>query len=262
MDGDQTQGGFVGAGLAQIPTALQAVVDAGDLSGFVTLVWRKGEIAQVNTVGLRDVEAGLPMTRDTLFRIASMTKPVTSIAALMLIEEGKLKLDDPVTRWLPELADMQVLKDPTGPVDQTYPAPRDITVEDLMTHRSGLAYGFTSVGPIAQAHEDRLGPPIGTPLTPDSWLKALGGLPLSYPPGERFNYSHSTEVLGFLVARIEGKPLGQVLKDRIFGPLGMSDTDFWAPPAKHGRMAKLYRMNPDTEQLEDASFPLETAQPA
>src|SRR5882724_4037413 len=148
MDGDQASGGFLQAGLAQIPPALQAVVDAGDLSGFVTLVWRKGEAAQLNTVGWRDVAAGEPMTRDTLFRIASMTKPVTSIAALMLLEEGKLSLEDPITKWLPEFSDMQVLKDATGPIDETYPAPREITVEDLMTHRAGLAYAFTSVGPI------------------------------------------------------------------------------------------------------------------
>ena len=261
MDGDQASGGFVQAGLAAIPPALQRVVDAGDLSGFVTLVWRRGEIAQVNTVGYRDLAAKTPMTRDTLFRIASMTKPVTTVAALMLLEEGKLRLEDPITKWLPEFSGMQVLKEAGGPIDQTYPSPRDITVEDLMTHRAGLAYAFTSVGPIAQAHEDRLGSPLGTPLTPEAWLKALGGLPLSYPPGERFHYSHATEVLGFLVARIEGKPIGQVLKDRIFGPLGMGDTDFWCPPAKHGRIAKLYRMNPDTEQLEDVSFPEETQQP-
>src|SRR5258708_6754752 len=237
MDGDQASGGFLQAGLAQIPPALQAVADAGDLSGFVTLIWRKGEVAQVNTIGHRDVEAGLPMTRDTLFRIASMTKPVTSIAALMLLEEGKLRLEDPIADWLPEFAGMRVLKDAAGPIEDTYPVPRDITVEDLMTHRAGLAYAFTSIGPIAQAHEDRLGPPLGAPLTPDQWLKALGSLPLSYPPGERFHYSHATEVLGFLVARIEGKPLGQVLKDRIFSPLGMHDTDFWHPPQKRGRLA-------------------------
>src|SRR5204863_2709158 len=130
--------------------------------------------------------------------IASMTKPVTSVAAMMLVEEGVIRLDDPITNWLPEFAGMQVLKDAEGPLEDTYPAPRDITVEDLMTHRSGLAYAFTSMGPIAQAHEDRLGPPLGTPLTPDLWLKALGSLPLSYTPGERFHYSHSTEVLGFL----------------------------------------------------------------
>ena len=261
MDGDQAAGGFIAAGLAQVAPALQAVVEAGDLSGFVTLIWRKGEVVQVNTIGRRDIAADAPMTRDTLFRIASMTKPVTTIAALMLLEDGKLRLEDPITKWLPEFAGMQVLKDAAGPIDDTYPAARDITVEDLMTHRAGLAYAFTSVGPIAQAHEDRLGPPLGTPLTPDSWLKALGSLPLSYPPGERFHYSHATEVLGFLVARIEGKPLGQVLKDRIFDPLGMADTDFWAPPERAGRLAKLYRMNPDNDQLEDVSFPRETQQP-
>jgi CubicO group peptidase (beta-lactamase class C family) len=262
MDGDQASGGFLQAGLAQIPPALQAVADAGDLSGFVTLIWRKGEVAQVNTIGFRDVEAGLPMTRDTLFRIASMTKPVTSIAALMLLEEGKLRLEDPIANWLPEFAGMRVLKDAAGPIEDTYPAPRGITVEDLMTHRAGLAYAFTSIGPIAQAHEDRLGPPLGTPLTPDQWLKALGSLPLSYPPGERFHYSHATEVLGFLVARIEGKPLGRVLKDRIFSPLGMRDTDFWAPPEKRGRMAKLYRIDPETDRLQDVSFPHVDSQPA
>jgi CubicO group peptidase (beta-lactamase class C family) len=261
MDGDTASGGFVAAGLAQIPPALQAVVDAGDLSGVVTLIWRKGEIAQVSALGHRDIEAKAPMARDTLFRIASMSKPVTTVAALLLLEAGKLRLDDPITKWLPEFSDMQVLKDAAGPIDETYPAARDITVEDLMTHRAGLAYAFTSVGPIAQAHEDRLGPPLGTPLTPDGWLKALGSLPLSYPPGERFHYSHATEVLGFLVARIEGKPLGQVLKDRIFAPLGMVDTDFWAPPEKRGRLAKLYRMNPDTGTLEDVSFPHENGQP-
>ena len=259
MYGDQ-QGGLSAKALTQIPPALQAVVDAGDLSGFVTLVWRKGEIAQVNTVGWRDVAAKAPMTRDTLFRIASMTKPVTSIAALMLMEEGKLRLEDPITKWLPEFADMRVLKNPTGPIDDTYPTPRDITVEDLMTHRSGLAYSFTSIGPIAHAYEERLGSPLGTPLTPDQWLKALGGLPLSYPPGERFHYSHATEVLGFLVARIEGKTLGEVLQARIFGPLGMVDTAFWCPPEKRDRLARLYRAPPTGGPLEDVSLPnLKTA---
>jgi CubicO group peptidase (beta-lactamase class C family) len=262
MYGDEKTGGLSAEALAQISPALQAVVDAGDLSGFVTLVWRKGEVVQVNPIGWRDVAAKTPMTRDTLFRIASMTKPVTSIAALMLMEEGKLRLEDPVTKWLPELADMKVLKDATGPVDDTYPAPRDITVEDLMTHRSGLAYGFTSIGPIAHAYEDRLGPPLGTPHTPDQWLAALGTLPLTYPPGERFHYSHATEVLGFLVARIAGKPLGEVLRERIFAPLGMTDTFFWCPPEKRDRLAKLYRAPPEGGPLEDVSLPNPKTAPA
>ena len=254
MDGAQTPAGFNAAALAQVGPALQGLVDQGALSGAVTLVWRKGEIVQALTIGHRDIGAGLPMTRDTLFRIASMTKPVTSIAVMMLVEEGKLKLTDPVTRWLPELADMVVLDDPAGPLDATTPAARDITVEDLLTHRAGLAYAFTSMGPIAYAHDKDLGSALVNSLTPDRWLKALGQLPLTHQPGDRFHYSHATDVLGFLLARIEGKPLGQVLQDRIFGPLGMTDTAFWVPPEKRGRMAKLYEA-PLEGPLKDVSLP-------
>ncbi|WP_397402589.1 serine hydrolase domain-containing protein [Phenylobacterium sp.] len=245
---------FNAAALAQVAPALQGIIDQGALSGAVTLVWRKGEVVQTHALGHRDIEGGQPMTRDTLFRIASMTKPVTSVAVMMLVEEGKLKLDDPVSRWLPELANMQVLKDPTGPVDATVPAARDITVEDLLTHRSGLAYGFTSMGPIAYAHEEKLGNALANPHSPDAWLKALGELPLTYQPGERFHYSHATDVLGFLVARIEGKSIGEVLQARIFGPLGMADTSFWVPPEKRERMAKLYQAPPEGP-LKDVSFP-------
>jgi CubicO group peptidase (beta-lactamase class C family) len=256
MDGE-----FSASGLQAIGPALQGVVDAGDLSGFVTLVWRGGKVVQVDTIGRRDVEGDKPMTRDTIFRIASMTKPITSVAALMLLEEGRLKLDDPITCWAPEFADMQVLKAADGPLDQTVPAERDITIEDLMTHRAGLAYGFTSMGPIAQAHETALGPALGTPLTPDEWMKRLGGLPLSYQPGARFHYSHATDVLGFIVARIEGKPLDQVLQDRVFGPLGMTDTAFHVPPEKSDRAAKLYRINPETDAMEEVAFPYYPAPP-
>jgi CubicO group peptidase (beta-lactamase class C family) len=181
---------------------------------------------------------------------------------MMLIEEGRLKLDDAVTRWIPELAGMLVLEDATGPLDRTRKAGREITVEDLMTHRAGLAYGFTSVGPIAHAHEAKLGSPLVNPLTPDEWLKALGELPLSYEPGERFHYSHATDVLGFLVARIEGRPLGQVLKARIFDPLGMSDTSFWVPPEKRDRLARLYQAPADGGPLKDVSLPLTDTPPA
>ncbi|MCR5881161.1 serine hydrolase [Phenylobacterium sp. J367] len=251
--GDETPGGFSPQGLAQIPATLQGFVDQGALAGVVTLLWRKGEVAQVNTIGVRDIATKAPMTRDTLFRIASMTKPVTSVAALMLIEEGKLSLEDPITRWLPEFKDMRVLKDATGPVDATSPAPRDITVEDLFTHRGGLAYAFTSQGPIAHEHERVLGPPLAPGFGPDQWLERLASLPLSYPPGERFHYSHATEVLGFLVARIEGRLLGEVLEERIFGPLGMTDTGFWVAPEDRDRLAHLYRLDPGG--LTDVSFP-------
>jgi len=254
VDGAQGPAGFKEDVLAQVGPALNGLVDQGALSGVVTLVWRKGEVVHTNAVGQRDIEAGLPMQRDTQFRIASMTKPVTSIAVMMLLEEGKLKLDDPVTKWLPELAGMLVLEDATGPLDKTASAKREITVEDLLTHRAGLAYGFTSMGPIAHAHEKKLGSALVNPLTPDQWLKALGELPLSYEPGERFHYSHATDVLGFLVARIEGKPLGQVLKERIFDPLGMNDTAFWLPKDQRGRLAKLYEAPADGGPLRDVSL--------
>jgi CubicO group peptidase (beta-lactamase class C family) len=263
MDGTSVNAsGFSAEGLAQIEPTLQGVVDNGHLSGAVTLLWRNGEIAHVATVGKRDLATGAPMTRDTLFRIASMTKPVTSIAALMLMEEGKLKLDDPIVEWAPEFKDMAVLKDAEGPLDETYPAPRDITVEDLMTHRSGLAYGFTSTGPIAHAYQAALGDVLSSAHAPDAWMKALAGLPLSYAPGERFHYSHATDVLGFLIGRIEGKPFRDVLFERIFNPLGMVDTDFWIPPEKRDRAAVVYRFDEKTQALKPVKFADLTEPPA
>jgi CubicO group peptidase (beta-lactamase class C family) len=263
MDGETgTLQGVDQAALAKIAPALQGVIDAGDLSGFVTLIWRKGEELQFNALGQRDIASGAPMTRDTLFRIASMTKPITSTAALMLMEEGKLRLEDPIAKWMPEFAGMQVLKDAQGPVEDTYPSPREITVEDLMTHRAGLAYGFTSIGPIAYAHERALGDVLTNNMSVDAWLAALASLPLSYPPGERFHYSHATDVLGLLVGRIAGTGFREFLFKRIFEPLGMVDTDFWVPHAKRGRMATMYRLKDDLSALEVAPFPLADAPPA
>ncbi len=249
-----TQRGFDGAILGQVPVALQTVIDNGDLSGAVTLIWRRGEIAQFNVLGQADIEAKRAMRRDTLFRIASMTKPVTSAAALMLMEEGRFKLSDPITQWAPEFADMKVLRSPSGPLEDTYPAPRDITFDDLFTHRAGLAYGFTSVGPIAYAHQDALGDVLNSGMGPDVWMKALGGLPLSYAPGERFHYSHATDVLGFIVGRIAGTGFREFLAQRIFAPLGMTDTDFYVPAEKRERAAVVYRQDDKTGVLEPVAF--------
>ena len=254
--------GFDENRLAAVPGAMQGVVDAGDLSGMVTLVWRGGEEVQLNTIGKRDIENKKPMTRDTLFRIASMTKPITSVAALMLMEEGKIRLDDPITKWLPEFADMKVLKDPKGPLHETYPAPRIITIEDLMTHRSGLAYGFTSSGPIGKAHEDILGSPLDNPKTPDQWLAALATLPLTYPPGRQLHYSHSTEVLGFLIGRVAGTTYRDFIMERILTPLGMKDTDFYVPKDKRDRAAVVYQQDQATGKLKPVPFPQYDSPPA
>jgi CubicO group peptidase (beta-lactamase class C family) len=249
-------------GLKAIAPALKGVVDGGFLSGAVTLVFRDGAVRDVATVGLRDIENGLPMTRDTLFRIASMTKPVTSVLALMLMQEGKIALDEEIARWAPEFAEMRVLQDPEGPLEATTPAKRGITFEDLLTHRAGLAYGFTSQGPIAHAHEAALGSPLDVALEPDAWMKALAGLPLSFQPGERFHYSHATDVLGFVLGRVEKRPFRELLIERVLGPLGMTDTDFWIPPEKAQRAAKVYRLKEDPVRLEPARFAPYKAPPA
>ncbi|HEV7479940.1 MAG TPA: serine hydrolase domain-containing protein, partial [Roseiarcus sp.] len=246
--------GFSAEGLGKIAPALQPIVDSGDLSGFVTLLYRHGEIAQVNTLGKRNIEKSLPMERDTLFRIASMTKPITSVAALMLMEEGKFKLDDPITKWAPEFKNLRVLKDAQGALDETVPAERDINFDDLFTHRSGLAYGFSSLGPVAHEYQRVLGDVLNSAMTPDAWMDKLASLPLLYQPGERFHYSHSTDVLGFLVGRIAGMPFRDFLMQRIFGPLGMHDTDFYVPPRKRERAAVVYRLNEAENRLEPVPF--------
>jgi CubicO group peptidase (beta-lactamase class C family) len=250
----ETTAGFAEDRLAAIPPALSAISDAGDLSGFVTLIWRRGAVSQLNVIGKRDVAQNLPMERDTLFRIASMTKPITSVAALMLWEEGKFHLDDPITKWAPEFANMRVLGKADGPLDKTYPAPRAITMEDLFTHRSGLAYGFSSMGPIAEEYQRVLGDVLNNEMTADNWMKALSTLPLVYAPGERFHYSHSTDLLGFIVGRIVGTSFRDFLTERLFKPLGMPDTDFFVPSEKRRRAAVVYRQDQKSGRLDPVAF--------
>jgi CubicO group peptidase (beta-lactamase class C family) len=241
--------GFDAEKLAAVEPALQGFIDGGELAGVVTLTSRAGEIVQAVELGWSDIEDDRPMRSDALFRIASMTKPITSVAALMLMEEGKIGLNDPVSRWVPELAGLRVLRDPAGPLEDTEPARREITIEDLLTHRSGIAYAPFSEGPLREAYEHALGDPGMNRLTTDEWLDGLGTLPLAYQPGERFHYGHSSDVLGFLIGRIEGQPFRQVLKDRIFAPLGMKDTDFWLPPEQRDRLASLYKYDEKTDKL-------------
>ncbi|TQC41377.1 class A beta-lactamase-related serine hydrolase [Rhodococcus sp. WS4] len=247
------------ADLGRLSSRLQEFVAEGTVAGVVSLVWQAGEVIQADAYGFQDLASRTPMSRKSVFQIASQTKPIVSLVALQLMEEGKLTLDDAISRWIPELARLQVLVDPDGPVSESVAAPRDITVEDLLTHRSGLTYGFLSSTPIAHAVYESLGTPLETPLTPDEWLAALGRIPLRYAPGERFEYGHSTEVLGLLVSRIEGKSLGQVLQSRVFDRLGMVDTGFFVPPAKLDRLARTYALTPGG--FVDRTVPVKTAPP-
>jgi CubicO group peptidase (beta-lactamase class C family) len=224
---------------SDIEAAIQKVVDSGELAGAATLVWRDGE-AQTACVGYRDIEANLPVERDTIFRIASMTKPITSVAALMLVEEGRIALTDSITRYAPEFSHMSALRSPDGPLDETDSVERPITFEDLLTHRAGLTYADFHRGPIAQAYRDALGGDIDSHVAPDEWIARLARLPLIAQPGSAMYYGRSTDLLGLLIARIEGAPLGEVLKRRIFDPLGMKDTSFLVPREKRHRRAAAY----------------------
>jgi CubicO group peptidase (beta-lactamase class C family) len=223
-----------------IAKAIGAIVESGALAGAATLVWREGKVVQAAGIGWRDLENRIPVERDTLFRIASMTKPITSTAALMLFEEGRFALDDPVAHWAPEFSKMRVLRSPTGPLEETVAAERLITFRDLLTQRSGLTYGAFHGGPLAKAYKEALGGDIDSHVAPDDWIAGLAALPLIDQPGAAFHYGTSTDLLGFLIARMEDAPLGDVLERRIFAPLGMKDTGFTVPLKKRDRRAGMY----------------------
>lgn len=219
---------------------LEASIEAGMLAGVATLACGPNGSCKIACAGWRDREARLPVDPATIFRIASMTKPIVSVAALMLWEEGRFALDEPITRWAPEFADMRVLPAPDAALSDSVPADRPITFEDLLTHRSGITYGDFHRGPIAKAYRQALGGDIDTDVLPDQWIAALAGLPLIDQPGRLLHYGHSTDLLGLLIARMAGTSLGNLLRTRLFDPLGMIDTDFIVPPDKWDRRAKLY----------------------
>ena len=226
---------------------LQGHVARGYTSGAVALI-SHGEDSHVVTVGAHSLGGTDPMRRDTIFRVASMTKPITATAAMMLIEDGRLRLDEPVDRLLPELANRRVLKRIDGPLDDTEPAERAITIEDLLTFRLGLGLILAPSGtyPIQRAIAELgivgFGPPDPTsPHDPDEWLQRLATLPLMAQPGEQWLYTTGSNVLGVLIARASRQSLPAFLQERIFAPLGMVDTAFHVPPEKLDRLPTGYR---------------------
>jgi CubicO group peptidase (beta-lactamase class C family) len=235
--------GFNPRRVAHIREAMQGWIDRGIIAGALTLLYRRGAIAQVDAMGWQDEAGRIPIRRDTIFRIASMTKPITCLAALMLIEEGKLRLNDPIGPWIPELAHPRVLLDPNGPLEQSRPASQPITVHHLFTHASGLSYPFAGDGPLKQRlSEFFIGVygRFGQPVPPDRWMAELGSLPLAAEPGTTPLYGLSIDVLGILVSRVSGMPLEEFFAQRILAPLGMRDTAFVVPPEKKQRLAVGY----------------------
>ncbi|MER7013196.1 serine hydrolase domain-containing protein [Saccharopolyspora sp. NPDC000359] len=239
---------FVEARLARLRQVLSRYVDSGALPGVVAAVSRGGE-THVEVIGAQSFD-GPPMRRDSIFRIASMTKPITAAAALVLVEECALRLDDPVDPLLPELADRRVLTRLDGPLTETVPAHRPITPRDLLTFRFGLGY-VPGEPPIFQAMaEAGLAPGPGNPALPVAeWMRRLGELPLAHQPGEQWLYHTGSDVLGVLIARAADQPFPEFLRERIFEPLGMRDTGFHVPADQAHRVAASYLAGPTGEPV-------------
>ncbi|HEX3905857.1 MAG TPA: serine hydrolase domain-containing protein [Polyangia bacterium] len=243
-------------GGADLHAVMAGHVARGEVPGLVALVAR-GDDVQVAALGTMVVGGREPMRRDTLFRIASITKPIAAAATMILVDDGLLRLDDSVERWLPELANRRVLRRIDAELDDTVPARRAITVYDLPT--SCLGFGsvmappdtYPIQRPIRDGHLGGDGHPHPS-LVPDTdeWMRRVGALPLMYQPGERFLYNASCDLMGVLVARASGGAFSAFLGERLFGPLGMKDTGFWVPPSELGRLAGCYRFDRESRSFE------------
>jgi CubicO group peptidase (beta-lactamase class C family) len=244
--------GFSRPRLQRLSEVLRGYVERREVAGAVAALCRHDEV-HVEAVGVQDLSTGAPMRRDSIFRIASMTKPVAAAAAMTLVEEAKLRLDDPVDRLLPELADRRVLREMSSAVDDTVTAHRAITLRDLLTFRLGFGAVMAPPGqyPIQQAVVDAgLAPgPNPLPFAPDEFMRRLGTLPLMHQPGERWMYHSGSDILGVLLARASGKRIEDLLAERIFGPLGMNDTGFYVPENKLERLATCYQIDAGAGRL-------------
>lgn len=241
--------GFSTDALARINSVMRAEVATGTLPGAVTLIARNGHIVHFEAHGFLDAARTKPMARDAVFRILSMTKPFVSVAAMMLIERGYLRLGDPVTNWLPELSDMNVLVETRGTdgslTREQVAARRPVTVHDLLRHTSGIPYTGNAPFPeIAAAYSKADVQSHGSDLSPEEFLARLGSIPLAWQPGSRFHYGLSTDVLGVLLERITGMRLDILLDEMIFRPLGMKDTGFQVKPDQFARLADALDSDP------------------
>ena len=235
------------AKLGRVKSVVQDMVDKHETAGAVVLVARRGKIVQLDAVGKMSAATGEAMRPDAIFRIYSMTKPITSVAALMLVEAGKLKLDEPVSHYLPEFKGLRVH---TLKGDETVPAAREMTVRDLMRHTSGLTYSFSGDTPVERLYTANKVGDSGDTLA--DMVGKLGKLPLKYQPGTHFNYSHSTDVLGRVVEVASGEPFDEFLRERIFRPLDMRDTGFFVPDEKLARFTASQRRIGEALQVSEA----------
>ena len=222
----------------------QRYVGAGRFPGTQLVVFRRGKIVHSAVQGLSDLERGKAMKDDTIFRIYSMTKPITSVAFMMLVEEGRVALDEPVHRYIPEWKNLGVFQAGVAPAFLTRPPSRPMLIVDLLRHTSGLTYGFQQRSNVDAAYREMKIGEVEKAGTLQSMIVDLAKIPLEFSPGEAWNYSVSTDVIGYLIGQISGKPFEQFLKERIFDPLGMKDTDFFVPAGKAHRLAACYSASP------------------
>jgi CubicO group peptidase (beta-lactamase class C family) len=240
--------GFDPARLEVLHATTKRFVDEGKHAGVITLVARGGKIVDFQTYGYRDVEKQLPMERDTICRVYSMSKIITCAATLILFEEGKFNLDDPVAKYLTELKDMKVWTGGTQDAPQTEPPKRPITIKHLLTHTSGLIYDFAGNDELTKlwrAADLWSGPGL------TNFIAKLGRLPLKHQPGDAYTYGVNQDVLGALIERVSGKTFSAFLEERLFRPLGMKDSGFDVSPEKMNRLAKTYKHGPDGKFVED-----------
>jgi CubicO group peptidase (beta-lactamase class C family) len=219
-------------------------VEAGRFPGTQLLVYRRGQVVHSAVQGFADIERKTVMKDDTIFRIYSMTKPITSVAFMMLFEEGRVALDEPVHKYIPEWKNLGVFQAGTRPAFLTRPPARPMLIVDLLRHTSGLTYGFQQRSNVDAAYREMKVGEIEKAGTLQSMIEDLAKIPLEFSPGEAWNYSVSTDVIGYLIGKISGKPFEQFLQERILGPLGMKDTGFFVPADKAHRLAACYSANP------------------
>ena len=234
--------GLSPGGLSRLTAAFEREVERKRLPGAVALIARHGRVAYFQAFGWRDPAAGAPMQEDTIFRIYSMTKPLVSVAVMMLVEEGRVLLSDPLAHYLPEFAQMGVGVQRNGAL-QLVAAQRGIALHDLLRHTSGLSYEFTGDGPVQKMYMDAK--ISRRTQTNAEHAATLARLPLAHQPGEHWEYSRATDVLGRVIEVVTGQTLGAFLKDRITDPLEMLDTAFFVPTAKHNRLAEAFPVDPD-----------------
>lgn len=235
--------GFSSERLAYIDKFYSEKIDHGDLAGIVTLVSRHGKIVHFSALGYADIEKHTRMQKDTIFRQYSMTKPITSTALMTLYEEGRFQLDDPISKYLPEFANLRVLRNPDGPLDETVALERPPTIHDIMRHTAGFTHGLMGDKFDEQYTKANL---LGVDVTLDEMMKGLAKIPLRYQPGTKFDYSVGPDVQARLVEVLSGMPFDEYLQKHIFDPLGMKDTGFWLGPDKADRLATVYWMKNGT----------------